>query len=224
MEAAGAAAMVLILIAVYGVLFLILAADYVLRAWALYSISKRRQISNPWMAWVPFLINWNIGSLADDYDALRGIKRRWRTVLLTLAIITVASVVIAYVFLFAGMFGFIAQIEYGEPEPIAIIGFFLSLFVPLMLVSAVSMAHQICLCICYYKLLESLDPQKTLLYFLRGIFLPLAMGICLLRCRNMGYWRAPVCLAAPPVTAAAAQLSTVNEETVQENESAQSKE
>ena len=63
-----------------------------------------------------------------------------------------------------------------------------------------------------------------MLYFLLGIFMPLAMGICLLKCRNMGYWRAPVYPAALPVIAAPAQPSVKNKDAVQENEPEQPKE
>ena len=42
-------------------------AAYVLQALGLYTIAKRRGISNPWLAWVPVAWVWVLGSISDQF-------------------------------------------------------------------------------------------------------------------------------------------------------------
>jgi len=60
--------------------------SYVLSSLSVYTIAKRRMISNPWLAWIPLANYWTIGAIADDYDSRMGIKRKWRVLLLTLSL------------------------------------------------------------------------------------------------------------------------------------------
>ena len=59
------------------------AAKYIFRSLGLYAIAKRRGIRNPWMAWVPVLYTWIVGSISDQYQyVVKGKVRNKRTVLL----------------------------------------------------------------------------------------------------------------------------------------------
>ena len=40
---------------------------YVLTSLALYTVAQRRGIRKPWLAWVPVLNCWILGSLSDQY-------------------------------------------------------------------------------------------------------------------------------------------------------------
>ena len=57
-------------------------ASYVMTSLSVYTIAKRREINNPWLAWIPVANYWIVGSIADDYDEKNGIKRKWRLHLL----------------------------------------------------------------------------------------------------------------------------------------------
>ena len=71
--------------------FLIQVAVYVFSALALYTIAKRRGLSNPWLSWIPVANVWILGSIADQYRYVaRGEVRSKRKVLLTLKIISAA--------------------------------------------------------------------------------------------------------------------------------------
>lgn len=54
---------------------------YVLRSMALYTIAQRRGIQKAWLAWVPVLSCWILGSLSDQYRyVVKGqikSKRKW---------------------------------------------------------------------------------------------------------------------------------------------------
>ena len=86
-----------------GVVFLYLliigigVASYIIQSLALQGIAKRRGINNPWLSWIPVANTWIIGSIADEYDNRNGIKRKWRVLLLTLSIATMALVILFYV-------------------------------------------------------------------------------------------------------------------------------
>ena len=57
----------LLIFAFYGVLILGGIGLYVLRAFGLYTMAQRRGIRKAWMAWVPVLNLWVLGSLSDQY-------------------------------------------------------------------------------------------------------------------------------------------------------------
>lgn len=41
---------------------------YILQAWALYTIAQRRGINKPWLAWIPVVNVWILGSISDQYQ------------------------------------------------------------------------------------------------------------------------------------------------------------
>ena len=64
---------------------------YVFRSIGLYTIAKRRGIRNPWMAWVPLLHVWTIGSISDQYQyVVKGRVKNKRTLLLVMYCVTYA--------------------------------------------------------------------------------------------------------------------------------------
>ena len=64
-------------------------AQYVLESVGLYTIASRRGLKNPWMAWVPVLNCWLLGSISDQYRYVaKGQIRNRRMLLLALVIIS----------------------------------------------------------------------------------------------------------------------------------------
>ena len=60
---------------------------YAMRAYAVYSIAKRRGMRKPWLAWVPVANSWMLGALSDQYRHLiKGEIRQKRKLLLGFAI------------------------------------------------------------------------------------------------------------------------------------------
>ncbi|MEE1036295.1 MAG: hypothetical protein U0L15_04200 [Oscillospiraceae bacterium] len=73
-------------------------AAYVLTAYSLYTIAKRRGISNPWLAWIPVVDVWVLGSISDQYRyVVKGEFKSKRKALIPLRIISG----ILYVFMLA---------------------------------------------------------------------------------------------------------------------------
>lgn len=82
---------------------------YVLQALALYTIAKRRGIKKPWLAWVPLVNVWILGSISDQYRFVtkREVKNR-RKILLGL---NIAQLVIIFV-MFAVLVWLIIDLAY----------------------------------------------------------------------------------------------------------------
>ncbi|MBQ2667551.1 MAG: hypothetical protein IJF56_02845 [Clostridia bacterium] len=170
-------------------------ASYVLQALGLYTLADRRRLPNPWMAWIPYANYWLIGGIVDDYEATRGIKRKWRVVLLVLTLIVFASVILMYVFMFVFLFGTVMTVTSGAPymDDEAVVASVLSTVLPMYLfmipMALAATALQFCYMICIYKIYESTVPEKAVKYLLLSLLVPMAQSICLFKCRKKGYER-----------------------------------
>ena len=76
---------------------------YILQAWALYTIAQRRGINKPWLAWIPVVNVWILGSISDQYQYVvkKQVKNK-RKVLLGLNIamaVLVTILIVALVWL-----------------------------------------------------------------------------------------------------------------------------
>lgn len=185
-------AMVLMLF--YFGMFGIAIADYVLTSLSLYTIAKRRQINNPWMAWLPIANTWIVGSIADDYDAQNKIPRKWRVVLLTLNAVTAGALILMYILLFGVLFStaISASIsEYYSPTVEQILPKFIPIYLLMFAMIFAAAASQSCSAVCMFKIFESTVPQKAVKYFLISLLVPLGKGLCLNKCKNKGYYKNP---------------------------------
>lgn len=70
-------------------------AMYILKAVGIYSIAKRRGISQAWLAWIPVADYWVVGSLADQYQ--QTVKNKNSNIRIFLIILAVLSCVMTWV-------------------------------------------------------------------------------------------------------------------------------
>ncbi len=162
-------------------------ASYVMTSLSLYTLADRRQIKNPWLAWIPIANYWIVGSLADDYDEKNGIKRKWRVALLVLCIVYFVVFIVMYIALMIRVVLMTIQSGYGEPELTGLIGTLVIAYILLIVMTTFALVLSICYYICLYKIFESTVPEKALTYLLLTFFVPLAGPICLMQCRKKGY-------------------------------------
>lgn len=140
-------------------------AIYVLTSLSLYTIAKRRGIRKAWLAWVPVLNCWILGSLSDQYRyVVRGQIKHKRKILLILnllkavlctTLISMAAVVIWTMFTDAAGF---------------FMGSVLSLLGLLLPLGAVGVAYCIFYYMALYDLYTSLDPENNVLFLVLSIF------------------------------------------------------
>lgn len=166
---------------IYLVLLMVCIADYVLKSLALYSVAKRRNISKPWLAWIPIASAWTLGSVADDYDFKNGINRKWRLTLIIPLLITSAAMII---FLTTTTILAIAT-NFTSYYPDTAIYIFI--YISYLIILSVTMVYMACYTICLYKLYESTVPEKSVKYLIITLLIPLGGAICLMKSKDKGY-------------------------------------
>lgn len=183
-----------VLIGVYLIALIWGATNYIVRSISLFTIAKRRGLPNYGLAWVPVGYLWTVGNLADHYDATHGISRKWRKVLLWLAIIGAVLWIVLYICMLVGVLatsftGDLSSMQAQQSFIQLMIGFYLGLIPFIMLTSA----SKICMMICYYKIFESCNPAKAVLLLLLSLLVPCAFPFCLLSCckKDLGMPAAP---------------------------------
>lgn len=181
----------LIVAGVFALVYLVILAlafvNYIMTALSLYTIAKRRDISNPWMAWIPYVNVWTLGSIVKQYDSKNGINRKWNVVLLTLELLTVGSAVAIFAVIIGSAFSTLMLSENFYPDTEWALGLILPLIVLYFVSVFISLVYLVCSYICTYKVFESTVPEKSLKYFIISAIVPLGSGICLMLCRNKGY-------------------------------------
>lgn len=139
-------------------------AAYILSSLAIYRISCRRGLKNPWMAWIPVLNFWLLGSISDQYQYLvkgeNKSKRKWLLILNILkAVLGMMTAILCLVM--AGSL-FAKQNMDAMGAAVAMLG----LVLPLI-------AGSIALCVIRYMALydvyRSLDPNNAVLYLVLSI-------------------------------------------------------
>ena len=139
-------------------------AAYILTAMAIYTISRRRGLTNAWLAWIPVANVWLLGSLSDQYQyVVKGqdkTKRKW---LLILSILKAALVTMVAILAVVAAGSLIA----GEPSEI------MGLAVALLGLVLPLCAAAIALCVIRYMALfdiyRSVDPGNAVLYLVLSI-------------------------------------------------------
>lgn len=133
-------------------------ASYVLSSMALYTMAKRRGLNSPWMAWVPVVNCWLLGSLSDQYQYV--VKRRHtyrRRALLALdilkCILMVLVTVLAVVLAFQTAFNMVLA----------------RLLCCLALLAGVSIARAVVRYLALYDVYRSVDPKNAVVYLVLSI-------------------------------------------------------
>ncbi|MDO5151802.1 MAG: hypothetical protein Q4D50_00365 [Eubacteriales bacterium] len=150
-------------------------AAYVLTSLGLYTIARRRGLNRPWLAWIPVVNCWILGSLSDQYHyVVKGENKSKRKSLLILSIITlVLSVMITVLAVgllfqvFTGTAGRLRETELMEMVMGPVVGI-LGLCLPLC---GVAIAYAIIRYMALYDVYKSLDPDNCVLYLVLSILI-----------------------------------------------------
>ena len=139
-------------------------AAYILTALAIYTVSRRRGLNNPWLAWIPVVNCWLLGSLSDQYRyVVKGenkSKRKWLVVLNILKAVMLTLLVILALVTAGSLFA-------NHPsEVMGLIVALLGLALPLL---AVTVALCVIRYMALYDVYRSLDPGNAVLYLVLSI-------------------------------------------------------
>ena len=165
-------------------------AAYVLMSLGLYTIAQRRGIKNPWMAWVPVLNLWILGSIADQYRyVVRGEVRSRRKVLIVLAILQAVAVIALFVMLISMMVNIMMRLpELERMTEDQALKFVLSSVLPmvgaLLVMLVVSIVTTVFEYVAYYDLFASCDPENKVLFLVLGILFSVTLPFFVFACRK----------------------------------------
>ncbi len=166
--------MIVVWIVLYVFLFAIMIASYVFQSLGLYTIAKRRNISNPVFAWIPVANMWLLGSIADHYDEkVKGVKKKSRVVLLGLNISLVA-VLIFFIIAFAVFMVMTLNESPDETAIIIVAILFGLLYLALLALMITTVVFQY---IALYKLFKSCHPDNAVLYLVLSIIISMALPV-----------------------------------------------
>lgn len=138
--------------------------SYILTSIAIYTVSRRRGLNKPWLAWVPVINCWLLGSLSDQYQyVVKGENKSKRKWLVTLNILKAALwlLLIILAIVAAGML-----IVDGTREMLGMLIALLGLFLPF---AAVIIAFCVIRYMALYDVYRSLDPANAVLYLVLSI-------------------------------------------------------
>ena len=159
---------------------------YILQALALYAIAQRRGIKKPWLAWIPVVNVWILGSVSDQYQYVvkRQVKNKRKVLLgLNIAMAVIGTVIlIAAVWLIAIVMLMLVSIPTAsDPETVlsnlmyavgsnavlltmlAIAGL---LAIPL---SVLAVIHTVYFYMALYGVFRSCDPKNSTLYLVLSL-------------------------------------------------------
>lgn len=154
---------------------LIAIAAYVLSSMTFYTVACRRGLNHPWLAWIPVVKNYLIGSVSDQYRyVVRRERKNKRGILLALSILRAVLGAIALGLLIAvisrGVRGFMW--DYSErrimEEIMESVAGLIYMSLPLC---AVSIAYWILRYMALFDIYRSLDPGNGVLYLVLSILI-----------------------------------------------------
>lgn len=146
-------------------------ATYVLSAVAIYTISRRRGLKKPWLAWIPVLNVWLLGSLSDQYQyVVRGedkSKRKW-LLILSILMFVFTAVIVVMVCVIAGtaIFG---SYRYESELLSKIWGPAMAMAGLCLPLAGVGIAYAVIRYMALYDVFKSLDPDNSVLFLVLSI-------------------------------------------------------
>lgn len=141
--------------------------SYLLTALAVYTISRRRGLGKPWLAWIPVVNVWLLGSLSDQYQyVVKRQNRSRRVILLTLSIL---MGVLSAVCLTCGIL-LLVKIGLGI-RPDAILGLGFAVIGCALPLAGCAIAYAVIRYMALYDVFRSLDPGNATLFLVLSIFM-----------------------------------------------------
>lgn len=168
------AVMAVLVLVIWLVMLAFCVVSYVLLARGLQVIARRRGIRKPWLAWIPVVQAWTLGSISDQYQyVVKGKIRSRRKVLLGLSIAIAAAVAVTDV---VGI-----VMTSGHMNETAGILLFLLFW---LCTFGTGIVYAVFFYIALYDLYVSCDPGNGVLYLVLSIVLNVTQPFFVFACRK----------------------------------------
>ncbi len=162
-------------------------AAYVMTSLSVHTIAKRRNISKPWLAWIPVANVWTLGSLSDQYRYVtQGKITNKRKVLLGLYIAVIGLLLlmmIPYVFIIMLAVGNVDSVM-TDAQITQMMICAVGVLVLCLAMIAVAIVYMVFLYIALYDVFRSCDPKNATLYLVLTILLGVVFPFFMLACRK----------------------------------------
>ena len=149
-------------------------ATYVLTSLGLYTVAQRRGLNRPWLAWIPVVNCWILGSLSDQYRyVVKGEVKSKRKVLLILnilmSVLSAAMIVVCIAMVVnitgSAMRGSISESRIMEMVLGPVVGI-VGLSLPL---AGIAIAFAVIRYMALYDIYRSMDPVNCVLFTVLSI-------------------------------------------------------
>lgn len=170
----------------YMALIAFLVVSYILQSKGFYTIAKRRGIDKPWMAWIPYANYWIIGRIADDY-CLKVEKKQTNHAkkLLGSAIGFGCTAVLYIICTVIFIVGSGVSVGFNEEAAAPVLSLLFLVFIPsVLLFLAAGVILNVFFYIALYKIFNSCQPSKSVLYLLLSIFVGVVQPFFIFAVRN----------------------------------------
>lgn len=158
---------------------------YVFSSLGTYTIAKRRELNHPWMAWVPVLNMWILGSISDQYRYVtQGKVRNKRKWLVGLYAAYIVIMIAAYVVMVVFTANMVSDSVGGVTDVSDAVGFLIA-FISIWLVLV---GFIIAMCVvrymALYDLYKSCMPDNAVLFLVLSILVSMTEPFFLFACRK----------------------------------------
>lgn len=146
-------------------------ASYVLSAVAIYTISRRRGLNKPWLAWIPVVNVWLLGSLSDQYQYV--VNRRNHSKRKVLLILSIVMHLLTAVILVLGI-SLAGTVLFGDYRPgnsvwAGLMGHAAGIAGMALPLAGAAIAYAVIRYMALYDLYKSLDPANCVLFLVLSI-------------------------------------------------------
>ena len=177
----------------YLIYFLVMLAisvgTYILQSLGMYTIAKRREIKNPWLAWIPLGSSWILGCISDQYRYVsKGQVKNKRKVMLVLTILASLLMVVFFALFGAVMVQAIAyddtMFAVNHAAEMNLLGSVAGMLGVSLIMSGLAIALTVFQYMALYDLFCSCEPKNGTLYLVLSIFVNITLPIFVFLCRN----------------------------------------
>ena len=147
-------------------------AAYILSSLGLYTIAKRRGIHNPWLAWIPLVSVWIVGSISDQYRYVtKGQIKNKRKTLLILECVTAVLGIVLVVAMMIGVFGMRDVSMYGTESEVmgSALNLVLWALLGALVIGGVGLATSIVYYMAMYDVYTSVNPPYNVVFLVLSI-------------------------------------------------------
>lgn len=176
---------------------------YVLQSLGLYRIAVRRELKNPWLAWVPVGNVWMLGMISDQYQyVVKGKVRNRRKVILGLEIAMVALLIVmllVYVMFLVNFFVNLPELDYMTEDQLGTVLWpLLGILGVCFVMEVVAVVLMVFEYIALYDIYRSCEPKNATVYLVLSILVPVTMAIFVFLCRDKDGGMPPKKSELPP--------------------------